>query len=53
MNAATHSAPGSRVVYDCLLRDVIEGRFEGHFAAMTRTSGRHPVPPQIAAATGS
>ena len=29
----SNSAPGSRVVYDYLLRDVVEGRYEGHFAA--------------------
>jgi methyltransferase (TIGR00027 family) len=28
-----NSAPGSLVVYDYLLRDVIEGRYEGHVAA--------------------
>ncbi len=28
-----NSAPGSRVVYDYLLREVVEGRFEDHFAA--------------------
>ena len=29
----SNSAPGSRVVYDYLLRDVVEGRYEGYFAA--------------------
>jgi methyltransferase (TIGR00027 family) len=28
-----HSAPGSRVVYDYLLRPVVEGRYEGYWAA--------------------
>jgi methyltransferase (TIGR00027 family) len=28
-----NSAPGSRVVYDYLLRDVVEGRFENYYAA--------------------
>jgi methyltransferase (TIGR00027 family) len=28
-----HSSPGSRAVYDYVLRDVIDGRFEGLFAA--------------------
>jgi len=28
-----NSAPGSVVVYDYLLRDVVEGRYEGYFAA--------------------
>ena len=29
----SNSAPGSRVVYDYLLRDVVEGRYGDHFAA--------------------
>jgi methyltransferase (TIGR00027 family) len=28
-----HSAPGSRVVYDYLLRPVVEGKYEGYYAA--------------------
>lgn len=28
-----NSAPGSRVIYDYLLREVVEGRYEGFYAA--------------------